>query len=183
MAQAAIPIMMGGGILSASNVWQQGQTTSRAATAQAGIYNYNANLAEGAASRAQGVSQLKAQETLRQNKILRSNQIAAAAASGASTSEKNIADLITKTAERGEYAALVDLYEGDVKADALRNEALSYKAKAIGALAEGKAARKAANIGAISSIFSSKANAGSFYSKYNNKAPTDYEYAGGFYNQ
>lgn len=183
MAQAVIPLMAVGGVLSATNTWQQGQMASRAATSQARLLNYNASLAEEAASRAQGSSQLKAAETKRQNQRLISKQINLAAASGASTKEKNIADLIARTAQEGEYAALVDLYEGDLRADALRNEALSYRIKASNTLAEGKAARKAGNIQAISSLIGSGASTGSFYSKYNRKAPTDYEYSGGFLNQ
>lgn len=175
MAEIAAPLILTGGAITASNTLEAGKMADRNAASQAAIDRYNASLADRAASRNIASSQLKAKETRRENRSLISKQIAIAAASGASTSEKNIADLISRTAKEGEYAAMVDLYEGNLKADALRNEALSYRLKADRTIAEGKAARKASRTAAASSLLSAGGSAGSFYSKYNNPAPTDFQ--------
>lgn len=174
MAQVAIPALLtGGGSLSASSQIQAGNAQSRMATNVAGQYAQNANLADTAAANAVAGGQRGATEALRQNKMLQSRQIALAAANGASTSEKNIADLISRTAGQGEYEALSALYEGDTRGQALQNEAIGLRNKAATTLFEGKQARKAGNIGAISSLIGSGAQAGSFYSKYKSKSPTD----------
>ncbi|MEI7578609.1 MAG: hypothetical protein WCJ58_01060 [bacterium] len=173
-AATVIPaLMVGGGLLSASSQIQAGNAQSRMATTVAGQYNQNADLADIAAANAVAGGQRGATEALRQNKMLQSKQIAIAAAQGASTSEKNIADLISNTASQGEYEALSALYEGNTKSDALKNEAIGLRNKATMTRYEGKQARKAANIGAISSLIGSGATAGSFYAKYNSKSPTD----------
>ena len=172
MAQAALPLMIGGGLLSSYSNYEQGQIASRRATQQATIDNYNAGLAEQAANRAQSVGQLKAKETQRQTRLMQSRQIALAASQGASVSEKNIADLISRTAAQGDYASMIDIYEGNLKADALRNEALSYRLRADSTQAEGRAARRAGNTRATSGLIQTGAGASSFYGKYN-RAPSD----------
>jgi len=174
MASVAIPaLLVGGGLLSANSQAQAGNMQSRMATSVAGQYAQNANLADTAAANAVAGGQRGASEALRQNKMLQSRQIALAAANGASTSEKNIADLLARTAGQGEYEALSALYEGDTKGQAQKNEAIGLRNKAATTLFEGKQARRAGNIGAISSLIGSGAQAGSFYSKYNSKSPTD----------
>jgi len=173
MSQIAAALMIGGGILSTNSQISAGNAASRNATSVAGQLEQNAKLADLSAANQVATGQRGAQEALRQNKMLQSKQIAIAAASGASTSEKNIADLISTTAGQGEYEALNSLFEGNTRADALRNEAIGLRNKAKVTLFEGKQARKAAQIGAISSLLGSGAQAGSFYSKYNSKSPTD----------
>jgi hypothetical protein len=173
MAEIAAPLMATGGILQVGSQFQAGNAASRNATSVASQLNQNANLADIAAANAVAGGQRSATEALRQNKMLQSRQIALAAASGASTSEKNIADLIARTAGQGEYEALSSLYEGNTKSDAIKNEAIGLRNKAAVTLYEGKQARKAGPLGAISSLMGSSAQAGSFYSKYNSKSPTD----------
>jgi hypothetical protein len=136
-------------------------------------------LAEQAAGKAKASSQRKSAEELRQNRRLQSRQIALAAASGASTSEKNIADLIADTAAEGAYSSSVALYEGELRSDSLLNEALSLRNKAEITRFEGRQARRAGNIGAISSLLDTGASAGStiatsrFYGRYGQRAPMD----------
>lgn len=173
MAQVAIPLMIGGGLLQANSQFQAGQQASRNATIVAGQLEENAKRAEYAAGQQKAIAQKKAAEDLRQNRRLQSRQIAIAAASGASTSSKNIADLISKTSAEGEYAALTSLYEGDIKSDQLLNEANNLRRKAVATQFEGRAARKAGNIGAFSTLLQTGAQAGSFYGKYGNRAPMD----------
>lgn len=173
MGAAALPLLIGGGALSATQQWQAGQNASRSATIAAGQLEENARRAEYAAGQAKAASQRKSAEELRQNRLLQSKQIAIAAASGASTSEKNIADIIANTAVEGRLASSIALYEGDLRSDALLNEAIGLKNKAAMTRYEGKEARKAGNIGAFSSLLSSGAQAASFYGKYGQKAPND----------
>lgn len=172
MGRLAIPLLIGaGGALSASQQWQAGQNTSRSTTMAAGQLEENARRAEYAAGQAKAASQRKASEELRQNRLLQSKQIAIAAAGGASTSEKNIADIIANTAVEGRLASSIALYEGDLRSDALLNEAIGLRNKAAVTRYEGKQARKAGNIGALSSLLSSGTQAASFYGKYGQKAP------------
>lgn len=179
MAEAAIPLLVGGGVLSASQQWQAGQNTSRAATSAANQMESNAEMAEYAAGQAKASSQRKSAEELRQNRRLQSRQIALAAASGASTSDKNIADIIADTAAEGAYASSVALYEGELKSDALLTDAMTLRNKAAATRYEGRQARRTGNIGTISSLLSTGAKAGNtaaearFYGRYGQRAPAD----------
>lgn len=173
MAQVAIPLIVGGGILQASSNYQQGQNASRMATSAANQIENNAKLAEISANNVKGASQAKAQESLRQNRLLQSKQIAIAAASGGSVNEKSVQDTIARTAGEGRLAADVDLYEGDLRSLDYMNQAIGLRNKAATTLFEGKQARKAGNIGAVSSLIGSGATAASFYGKYGAKAPLD----------
>jgi hypothetical protein len=181
MGAAAIPLMIAGGGLTALQNWQSGQNASRAATSAANQMENNAEMAEYAAGQAKASAQRKSAEELRQNRRLQSRQIALAAASGASTSEKNIADLISDTAAEGNYASSVALYEGDLRSDALLTDAMTLRNKAVATRYEGRQARRAGNIGAISSILSTGAKAGNtaaeakFYGRYGQRAPADLE--------
>jgi hypothetical protein len=173
MGAAAIPLMLTGGALSASQQWQAGQNASRSANMAANQMENNAAMAEYSAGQAKAASQRKSAEELRRNRLLQSKQIAIAAAGGASTSEKNIADIIADTAMEGRLASSIALYEGDLRSDALMNEAIGLRNKADVTRYEGKQARKAGNIGAFSSMLTSGATAASFYGKYGQKAPND----------
>lgn len=177
MGQAAIPLMLAGGILSASSTYSQGQNDSRMATKAAQQLNNNAELADINASNAKGAAQVKANETLRQNRLLTSRQIAIAAAGGGGVNQKNVADTIARTTSEGRLAADVDLYQGDLRSLDFTNQAIGLRNQAANTLYEGRQARRAANIGAISSLIGSGAKAGSFYGKNGLKAPGD---TGGF---
>lgn len=166
MAQAAIPLMLAGGIVSAGASWQQGQNASRSATIAAGQMENNAKLARVSANNATGASQAKAEESLRQNRLLQSRQIAIAAAGGGSVGEKSVQDTIARTASEGKLAADVDLYEGALRSTDLLNQAIGLENKAKITRFEGRQARQAGNIGAFSSLLTTGAKAGSFYGKY-----------------
>lgn len=173
MGAAAAALMIGGGLLSASQQWQAGQNASSSANMAANQMEENAGRAEYAAGQAKASSQRKAAEESRQNRLLQSKQIAISAASGASTSEKNIADIIADTAVEGRLASSIALYEGDLRSDVFLNEAIGLKNKAAVTRYEGRQARKAGNIGMASSLLNSGAKAGSFYGKYGQRAPSD----------
>jgi hypothetical protein len=181
MGAAAIPLIIAGGVLQANSAYQQGQNASRMATVAAGQLENNARLADISANNAKGASQVKAQESLRQNRLLQSRQIAIAAASGGSVNEKSVQDTIARTAGKGRLAADVDLYEGDLRSMDYMNQAIGLRNKAAVTLYEGRQARKAGNIGAISSLIGTGATAGSFYGKYGSKAPGDTGVSSGLY--
>lgn len=173
MQSVALASMLGGGILQAGSRFSQGQAASRMA-------NLNANQLEGGASRYNTVAgqeeasaQRLSSEKKRQAKLIESRIIAQTAAAGGDTTDKNISDLLANTAGEGEYAALSALYEGETRADVLRNEAINLRNKAMFTRYEGKQVRRAANMAAIGTILGTGAQGASFYSKYNNKAPTD----------
>jgi hypothetical protein len=176
--QAALPAIATGGVLQGLSQYSLGQNQSRLATSAASQMEANARRAESAASDKKGIAQLKASETNRQTRKLISKQIATAAAQGASTSEKNIADLISKTAAEGTYRSLVDIYEGDITADQLLAEAYGQRQQAQATLMQGRSARRAANIGTFSSMLATGGNAAdiysrSFYGRGGNFAPND----------
>ncbi len=172
MGAAAIPLLIGGGLLQAGSQYQAGQTASRNATNVANQLESNANLANINAGQQQAAGIAKASEAKRQNRFLQSRILAMAAAGGGSTQSKNIADLLSRTAGEGEYAALNSLYEGNTRADQLRNEAIGLRNQAATTRFEGRQARSAGNIGAVTSILGAGAK-GAFYSKYNNPMPTN----------
>lgn len=173
MAQVAIPLMIGGGILGAGSAYSQGQNSSRMATVAASQLENNAKLSEISASNAKATSQVKSEESLRQNRLLQSKQIAIAAASGGSVGEKSVQDIISRTAGEGRLAADIDLYQGDLRSMDYLNQAIGLRNQAAVTRFEGRQARKAGNIGAISSLLSAGGSAAGFYSKYGQKAPAD----------
>ena len=165
--------MIAGGILQAGSSYSQGQNTSRMATLTAQQLNNNATLAGISANNAMGSSQAQAKESLRQNQLLQSKQIAIAAAGGGDASEKSVQDVISNTAAQGRLAADTNLYEGNLRSIDYLNQAIGLKNQAATTLYNGRQARTAGNIGVVSSIIGSGASAGTFYGKYGNKAPSD----------
>lgn len=172
--QLAAVAMVAGGLLTAKSRFEQGQAASASANSAAGQLDSAARRYNSAASDQEATGQRKAAEIKRQNRLIQSKVIARNAAAGGSSLDKNTSDLLIDLEGEGEYAALNALYEGSDRADNLRNQAIGLSNKANVARYEGRQARKAANIGALSSILQSGGQAATFYSKYNNPAPTDY---------
>lgn len=173
MAEIALTAMVAGGVLSAAQAHNQGQIASRNATITANQLDQNAKAYDVAANNAQGVSQQKANEQLRQNRLVQSRIIALNAAGGGSSNEKNVSDLLARTAGQGEYAALGTLFEGDNRATQLRNQGIGLQNQALVTRAEGRNARTAGNIATVTGLLGTGATAGSFYSKYGTKSPLD----------
>lgn len=168
MAQAlAIAGIGAAGIISAQSQHQQGQAASRMATIQAGQLEEQARQTEEAAKSQEGASQIKALEQKRQARLLQSSVIARAAASGATTSDKNVNDILLNIEGEGEYRALMDLYNGSSAAYELRNRARAMRGQALVTRFEGKQARRAGNVAAFGSLLSTAGTAASFGSKFN----------------
>ncbi len=184
MTSAAIPLLVGSTILQAGAQQQAGKMAMANSNLVANQYETGARIAGANAKNQDAIGIAKAGENLRQNRFLQSKILAMSAAGGGSaTTNKNIADLLSKTAGEGEYSALNSIYEGSSRGDQLRNEAIGLYNKAAITRFEGKQAKKASQIAMASSILGGGAKGTEFYSKYNNPAPTDYSSstAGGFY--
>lgn len=171
MAQLAMVTMAAGGILNAANSHNQGQLASRSATQAAGQMELGANRYDSSANQEEGAAQRKASEIKRQNKLIQSKATAINAANGGSSADKNFSDLITNMEGEGEYAALTSLFDGSNRANNLRNEAVNLRNKATMTRFEGREARKAGNMGAVTSILGSANKGATFYAKYNNPSP------------
>lgn len=167
MASVALIAAAAGGVLTAYSQVKQGNEQMKDSIVAASQMEEQAKIADQNASRQKGSAQRKSAEQLRQNRLLQSRQIALSAAGGQSGS-KNVADLLSRTQSEGEYSSSISLYEGDLRADSLYNQAASLRQQASNTRYEGKQARKAANIGAISGLLKTGADASSFQSKYGN---------------
>lgn len=176
MAAAGLAAMAVGGVLQGYSSHLAGKEASRNATLAASQLEENAKMYDTAAGQQQAIAQRKAAESKRQNRLLQSRIIAVNAAGGGSSGEKNVADLLSKTEGEGEYSALNYLFEGDTRAQDLRNRATSTRNQAKTTLYEGRSARSAGNIGAISGLLSTAGSMASFKSKYGNQSALDNGY-------
>lgn len=137
-----------GSALSAYGKWQAGQNASR-------IANWEAGQMEGSARQARAVSQRRYLEEKRQAQLVESRALALAAAGGGAADVGTI-NIIGDIKAEGKYRSLVALFEGEDAAQKLELQAQVRRE-------EGRAARRAANLNAFSSVLSS---AGSLASRY-----------------
>ena len=110
------------------------------------------------------VSQQRAQEQLRQSRLVQSRTLAVAAASGGGVSDPTIVRMLSRVAGEGTYRANTALYEGEERArlKRMQAEASDYEGKT--GIISGDMRAKAYNTGAAASLF---AGASSLYAKYN----------------
>lgn len=110
------------------------------------------------------VSQQRAQEQLRQSRLVQSRTLAVAAASGGGVSDPTIVRMLSRVAGEGTYRANTALYEGEERArlKRMQAEASDYEGKT--GIISGDMRAKAYNTSAAASLF---AGASSLYSKYN----------------
>lgn len=154
MAAAAVPLLIGSTVLSASGSIIQGENEKAAADFRAKQLRYRANQAAGHGQRA-------AIEEKRQANILAGRAQAVAAASGGGASDPTVINRIAGIISEGEYRSLVALYEGDEESNALKTEAniANY---------EGRAARSAGYLEAAGSVF---AGASTMFGNYGQGGP------------
>ncbi|WP_447867236.1 hypothetical protein [Rahnella bonaserana] len=150
---AAIPFMMiAGSVVGAAGQAQQGAAAKAQADSEASQLN-----AQAKTSQAQG--QIQAMEDRRQARLAESRALAVGAASGADANSTSLVRNISDMEGQGELNALTSLWNGDDQARQLRNQSRATSAS-------GAATKKAANIGAMSSLLQS---GGSLYQKYGGK--------------
>lgn len=139
MAAAGAILMGGGGLLKSYGTLQEGY-------AAAGASDYNAQMAESNAVQAK----LQAAEEERRQRVISRKALGdmrtGYAASGI-TMEGSALDVLTESAAAAEMDALTIRHSGEVKATAYKNEAALERYKA-------KYQRKAAQLGAASSLLS-----------------------------
>ena len=131
MAEAAIPLMAVGTIVSASSTIAGGQAQSQYAQAEGAAHDYTAqadrNQAEilrVQAGQERAASQRDAARERRNQRLLESRAQAVAAASGGGASDPTVTKVISDIAGEGTYRALGALYTGEDKARGL--EAAAY---------------------------------------------------------
>jgi hypothetical protein len=98
-----------------------------------------------AAGQERAASQRAAFEERRQSRIVLSNAQAAAAASGAGTTDPSVLNITSSLAGEGEYRALTRMYEGE-------QSARNYETSAGFRRYEGKQAARAGRIGAMTTL-------------------------------
>ena len=110
------------------------------------------------------VSQQKAQEQLRQSRLVQSRTLAVAAASGGGVSDPTIVRMLSRVAGEGTYRARTALYEGEERArlKMMQAEASDYEGKT-GVIAGNMRASAYQTQGAASLL----GGAASLYAKYN----------------
>lgn len=140
MPQAIPFIVIGASLLSAAGSIKAGQDANKAAKFQAKQQETQASQVEGAATRAAG-------EEERRARILQSNLVARAAASGAGAGDPTVLNLEGDIAAEGRYRALSQIYEGGSQADRIRAGASATRY-------EGKTAQTAGYIQGASTVFS-----------------------------
>jgi len=148
MAQLAVPIMMvAGTALSAYGSYQQGKAADEAA-------QYEADQMQANAARAAEAGIKRAEEMRRQQRVAVSNARAAQASSGGTTTDPGALLQIGSLSAAFERNALEELYQSNLDSAALQAQAAARRF-------EGRTARRAGNVAALSTVLSS---AGSIYS-------------------
>jgi type II secretory pathway pseudopilin PulG len=148
--------MVGGlvsGVFSMMGAAAQAKAYKQQAAAERQAAEYNAKLQEQAAMEQRAVAQRKALEGREKKEVTIGNLQARAAASGggASINDPSVIKLAGDIEEKGEYAALGDMYSGEAKGRSLENQANldRYVGETKARASEAKA--KAAIIGGIGS--------------------------------
>src|SRR3546814_19253939 len=98
----------------------------------------------------------------RRERLVQSNLIASAAASGAGASDPTILDLQGDIAAEGEYRALTALYQGEERARSMETQARLRPLEGAQVAKAGRSANSGAKIGAFAPVLSS---AGSLYGR------------------
>ena len=154
MAQAAAPLAIGGSLLSAFGSLTEGRQMYAASQYQAKQMESNAGQAEAAGQR-------DAINQLRQSELMQSRALAVAGASGAGATDPTVLRLISGIAGEGALAAQTAMFNANEQARGMRNQASATRF-------EGKQAKSASKIKAISTVLSGAGSAAMAGSRFNN---------------
>jgi len=152
MAMLAVAAIAAGGLMEAAGTIQQGNAANKQAKLEAAQMDSQANSVQGDAQRQ--MLQQRQQQHLAQSALL-----ARAAAGGGDTSSAGFANLYGGLEAQGDYNALATLYNGDVKATGLRNQAMMTRY-------QGQLTKHASKIQAVAGLLKTAGSAGSMYAKY-----------------
>jgi hypothetical protein len=125
----------------------QGRADQKSADFQAAQLDRNAIATE-------ATSQRVAIEERRKATLMQSRARAVAAAGGGTTTDVGVADILAKIDAEGEFNALSALFEGSERATGMRTQATGKRF-------EGKAAKRAGVMKALSTVFTGAAAVGS----------------------
>ena len=114
MAQLAVPLMVGGTLMSYDDQKKQGRELAEQGAVQRALN-------EVAAGQAKAIGQMGAREETRKAEIMASRAVAVAAAGGAS---EDINHLIADIKGEGAYRASLAMYEAETEAESLRYQGL-----------------------------------------------------------
>lgn len=149
MAAIAAPIMAVGMGMDAISSYREGKAAKRDAYSQAAQMEVNAG-------QEQAYAQRRAIEKRREARLVQSRALALAAAGGAAD-DPSVVRITGDIAGRGEYEAMLELFDGNVAARDLKLQAKATRAS-------GRAAASAGRMRATSTAIS---GFGSMYEKYN----------------
>lgn len=144
-------LLLGGAALSAGGAIAEGASQANALNATAKAEERRANEEKAAAQRV-------AIQRQREARVLLSRQQAVAAASGGTATDPTVLDLVGDTAAEGDYQKDTALYEGNVRAAGLLDQAAIDRARA-------RQARFAGFINAGSTMLNGLSSVGQFQKK------------------
>lgn len=116
-------LLLGGAALGAGGAIAEGTSQANALNAEAAAMDKRANEEKAAAQR-------EAIQRRRQASVLLSRQQAVAASSGGTATDPTVLDVMGDTAAEGQYQSDVALYQGDVAAAGLQDQAAINRARA-----------------------------------------------------
>jgi hypothetical protein len=157
MADPITWLAIGSAALGAMGAIQQGEQANAAAQSEANMAEYNAKMNEIQARQAYAGAGRQEEEQRRRARAQIGQSLAASAEAGAGLN----GDVLRTSVFDAESDALAIRYEGDLKAQGLKDSAALQKSAAVVARDRGKQAVKASYLNAASSVL----NAGSGYYK------------------
>lgn len=154
MGAAAVPLMIGGTVLSTVGGLQQAGAEASAANYRAQVARNNAVIAERKAVDAIERGELsETQQRIKTSQLIGA-QRASAAARGVEVDVGSVVDITTDTAAIGELDALTIRSNAEREALGFRTEGLAFESQAGFATAEARGFRAAAPIGALGTLAS-----------------------------
>lgn len=156
MGDSVSPAIMGGfgtGMQAAGQL-QSGKAAANTGLAQQKASEFEAQQLEQNAGQAQAASQRSAIEELRKSMLLQSRAIAVAAASGGGALDPTVMALVGNLSKEGQLAAETQIYGGDERARAMRNQAKASRYEGAQRAEAGRVAERASKVSAGSTILS-----------------------------
>lgn len=148
----ALPLMIAGTVLSAAGQVQAGEAAYAQAKAQQQALDYQAEQHRRQAGQERAAGQRALEAERRRERLVQSNLLARAAASGAGASDPTIVALQGQIAAEGELRALSALYEGEARAYDLEEQARLRVFEGQQTRAAGKMARDSYRFGAFTTL-------------------------------
>lgn len=147
-------LSLASGALGVVGAIQQGQQASAAAKSEANMAEYNSKMAEIQARQAYAAAGVQEDEIRRRGRVALGNQIASSAEAGAGLN----GDLLRESVYGIEADSMAIRYEGDLKAQGLKDTAALQASSAAVARDRGKRAVTASYLNAGSSVLNASTN-------------------------